>query len=275
MPCATFRSTPLPDLSDTQVINLYRLGGPGAEYRRRPGYLSITTKDAVRPAAKGGARFIHLRLFVCVCHFEDGTILLGHAAACLNISAVSAAKLPKGVTPSLGPGCHRCRLGVHVSINSTNRDLAELRSYQDWYLKYQLPLWDGVSEVASVGGFVEAIPSDGGPGETARLQPFVEGREQQPLNAAMARSGGRSLELAEREYILRVKGYVQSLDDLSEGRRRFRPERRADFIAAMLRQSNSAPTCGRGIAELNGEGETVVASSWCAMVRTPTRSFRR
>jgi Cu(I)/Ag(I) efflux system membrane protein CusA/SilA len=141
------------------------------------------------------------------------------------------------------------------SINSTNRDLAELRSYQDWYLKYQLTAVDGVSEVASVGGFVKQYQVTVDP---TKLRAY--NLSLKDVSMAIERSngevGGRSLELSEREFILRVKGYVQSLDDL----RKVAVGSGPNGVPILLRDVATVqfgPDMRRGIAEQNGEGETV------------------
>jgi len=99
------------------------------------------------------------------------------------------------------------------SLNSTNRDLAQLRSMQDWYLRYQLASVEGVSEVASIGGFVKQYQVTVDP---AKLRAFNLSISEVAM--AVKRSngevGGRSIELSEKEFILRVKGYIQNLDDL-------------------------------------------------------------
>src|SRR6266536_6376755 len=99
------------------------------------------------------------------------------------------------------------------SLNSTNRDLAELRSMQDWYLKYQLASVNGVSEVASVGGFVKQYQVTVDPSKLRAYNLSIS-----EVGMAIQRSngevGGRSIEMAEKEFILRVRGYIENLEDL-------------------------------------------------------------
>ena len=113
------------------------------------------------------------------------------------------------------------------SINSTNRNLAELRSMQDWYLRYQLASVEGVSEVASVGGFVKQYQVTVDPTKLRAYNLSIS-----DVSMAVKRSngevGGRSIEMAEKEFILRVRGYIQDIDDLKKSRRGRGRQGRAD-----------------------------------------------
>jgi Cu(I)/Ag(I) efflux system membrane protein CusA/SilA len=164
-------------------------------------------------------------------------------------------QLPQGVSPSLGPDATGVGWAFMYSINSTNRDLAQLRSMQDWYLRYQLASVEGVSEVASIGGFVKQYQVTVDP---AKLRAF--NLSISDVAIAVKRSngevGGRSIELSEKEFILRVKGYIQSLDDLRKvavgvG------DKGVPILLSEIANVELGPDMRRGIAELNGEGETV------------------
>ncbi len=141
------------------------------------------------------------------------------------------------------------------SINSTNRSLAELRSMQDWYLKYQLTSVKGVSEVASVGGFVKQYQVTVDPTKLRAYDLSIA-----EVSTAIQRSngevGGRSIEMGEKEFILRVKGYIEGLDDL----RKVAVGLGTNGVPILLREVANVqlgPDMRRGIAEWNGEGETV------------------
>ena len=141
------------------------------------------------------------------------------------------------------------------SLNSTNRDLAELRSVQDWYLKYQLTAVPGVSEVASVGGFVKQYQVTVDPTKL-RAYNLSLNEVSRAIERSNGEVGGRSLELSEREFILRVKGYLTSLDDLKKvavgaG------DRGVPILLRDVASVQFGPDMRRGIAEANGEGETV------------------
>src|SRR2546426_11218053 len=141
------------------------------------------------------------------------------------------------------------------SINSTNRSLADLRSMQDWYLKFHLASVEGVAEVASVGGFVKQYQVTVDP---TRLRAY--NLSIADVSMAVQRSngevGGRSIEMAEKEFILRVRGYIQGLDDL----RQVAVGVGTNGVPILLGQVANVqlgPDMRRGIAEWNGQGETV------------------
>jgi Cu(I)/Ag(I) efflux system membrane protein CusA/SilA len=170
------------------------------------------------------------------------------------LSSISG-QLPKNVTPSLGPDATGVGWAFMYSLNSTNRNLADLRSMQDWYLKYQLAAVPGVSEVASVGGFVKQYQVTVDP---TKLRAY--NLSLSDVSKAIERSngevGGRSLELSEREFILRVKGYIENLDDL----KKVAVGVGQNGVPILLRDVANiqfGPDMRRGIADLNGDGETV------------------
>ena len=143
------------------------------------------------------------------------------------------------------------------SLNSTNRDLAELRSMQDWYLKYQLTVRAGRVGSGLRRRLREAIPGHGGSDETARLQPVALNDVSRPSNAATARSAAGRWNWRNSEFILRVKGYVDKPGRSEESRRRHRRQAACRFCCATWPTIQFGPDMRRGIAEANGEGETV------------------
>ncbi len=253
------RHTPLdaiPDLSDTQVIIYTPWEGRGPEHRRGSGHLSdhdenmlsVAKAKIVRGYSFYGFSFVYVI-------FDDGTDPYWARSRVLEYLSSLGNQLPKGVTPTLGPDATGVGWAFMYSFNSTNRDLAELRSIQDWYLKYQLTSVPGVAEVASVGGFEKQYQITVDP---TRLRAYNLALKD--VSTAIERSngevGGRSLELAEREFILRVKGYVTSLDDLKKiavgvG------DKGVPILLRDVATVQFGPDMRRGIAEANGEGETV------------------
>jgi Cu(I)/Ag(I) efflux system membrane protein CusA/SilA len=164
-------------------------------------------------------------------------------------------RLPTGVAPSLGPDATGVGWAFMYSINSTNRDLAELRSMQDWYLRYQLAAVAGVSEVASVGGFVKQYQVTVDPAKLRAYNLSVS-EVAMAVKRSNGEVGGRSIEMSEKEFILRVRGYVQKLDDLRNiavgvG------DKGVPILLGQVANVEFGPDMRRGIAELNGEGETV------------------
>jgi Cu(I)/Ag(I) efflux system membrane protein CusA/SilA len=245
----------IPDLSDTQVIIYTPWEGQAPNIVEDQVTYPITTKMLSVPRQKAVRGYSFYGFSFVYVIFADGTDPYWARNRVLEYLSGLSGQLPKGVTPSLGPDATGVGWAFMYSINSTNRDLAELRSYQDWYLKYQLTAVDGVSEVASVGGFVKQYQVTVDP---AKLRAY--NLSLKDVSTAIERSngevGGRSLELAEREFILRVKGYVQSLDDL----RKVAVGSGANGVPILLRDVATVqfgPDMRRGIAEQNGEGETV------------------
>src|SRR5579859_7800029 len=205
----------IPDLSDTQVIIYTEWNGQAPNIIEDQVTYPITTKMLSVPKSKVVRGYSFYGFSFVYVIFEDGTDPYWARSRVLEYLSSISGQLPKGVAPSLGPDATGVGWAFMYSINSTNRDLAELRSIQDWYLKYQLTSVPGVSEVASVGGYVKQYQVTVDP---TKLRAY--NLSLKDVSMAIQRSngevGGRSLEMAEREYILRVKGYITSLEDLQK-----------------------------------------------------------
>jgi Cu(I)/Ag(I) efflux system membrane protein CusA/SilA len=245
----------IPDLSDVQVIIYTQWEGQAPNIIQDQVTYPITTKMLSVPYAKVVRGYSFYGFSFVYVIFEDGTDPYWARSRVLEYLSSISGQLPKGVTPSLGPDATGVGWAFMYSINSTNRDLYELRSMQDWYLKYQLSSVDGVAEVASVGGFVKQYQVTVDP---TKLRAYNLSLKE--VTMAIERSngevGGRSLELSEREFILRVIGYIQRLDDL----KKVAVGAGANGVPILLRDVATiqlGPDMRRGIAELNGEGETV------------------
>jgi Cu(I)/Ag(I) efflux system membrane protein CusA/SilA len=245
----------IPDLSDTQVIIYTEWEGQAPNIVQDQVTYPITTKMLSVPRAKTVRGYSFYGFSFVYVIFDDGTDPYWARSRVLEYLSSISGQLPKNVTPSLGPDATGVGWAFMYSINSTNRDLAELRSIQDWYLKYQLTSVPGVSEVASVGGFVKQYQVTVDP---TRLRAY--NLSLKDVSMAIERSngevGGRSLELSEREFILRVKGYLENLDDLKKvavgvG------DKGIPILLRDVANIQFGPDMRRGIAELNGEGETV------------------
>src|SRR5689334_7877403 len=245
----------IPDLSDTQVIIYTEWPGQAPQivqdqvtYPLTTKMLSVPRNKVVRGYSFYGFSFVYVI-------FEDGTDPYWARSRVLEYLSSLTGQLPKNVTPSLGPDATGVGWAFMYSLNSTNRSLAELRSIQDWYLKYQLTSVEGVSEVASVGGFVKQYQVTVDP---AKLRAY--GLAISDLSMAIQRSngevGGRSIELAEKEFMLRVRGYIQSLEDLKKVAVGSGPGG-VPILLGQVANVQLGPDMRRGIAEWNGEGETV------------------
>src|SRR5436190_11059960 len=203
----------IPDLSDTQVIIYTEWPGQAPQIVQDQVTYPITTKMLSVPRNKVVRGYSFYGFSFVYVIFEDGTDPYWARSRVLEYLSGVGSQLPKNVKPSLGPDATGVGWAFMYSLNSTNRSLAELRSIQDWYLKYQLASIDGVSEVASVGGFVKQYQVTVDP---TKLRAYNLSLKE--VSMAIERSngevGGRSLELSEREFILRVKGYIVRIDDL-------------------------------------------------------------
>src|SRR5512147_3249415 len=203
----------IPDLSDVQVIVYTEWAGQAPQIVQDQVTYPITTKMLSVPKSKVVRGYSFYGFSFVYVIFEDGTDIYWARSRVLEYLSGLSGRLPQGVSPSLGPDATGVGWAFMYSINSTNRDLAELRSMQDWYLRYQLASVEGVSEVASIGGFVK------------QYQVTVDRTKLRAYNLSIAEVamavkksngevGGRSIEMAEKEFILRVRGYVSKLEDL-------------------------------------------------------------
>ena len=245
----------IPDLSDTQVIIYTPWEGQAPNIVEDQVTYPITTKMLSVPRAKVVRGYSFYGYSFVYVIFDDGTDPYWARSRVLEYLSSISGQLPKGVTPSLGPDATGVGWAFMYSINSTNRNLADLRSIQDWYLKYQLTSVPGVSEVASIGGFVKQYQVTVDPTKL-RAYNLSLNEVSQAIERSNGEVGGRSLELSEREFILRVKGYIQSLDDLKKVAAGV-GENGVPILLRDVANIQFGPDMRRGIADLNGDGETV------------------
>jgi copper/silver efflux system protein len=245
----------IPDLSDVQVIIYSEWPGQAPQIVQDQLTYPITTKMLSVPQAKVVRGYSFYGFSFVYVIFADGTDPYWARSRVLEYLSGLSSRLPQGVSPALGPDATGVGWAFMYSINSTNRDLAELRSMQDWYLRYQLASVEGVSEVASVGGFVKQYQVTVDPTKLRAYNLSVA-----DVAMAVKRSngevGGRSVELGEKEFILRVRGYIQQLADLRKvavgvG------DKGVPILLGQVANVELGPDMRRGIAELNGQGETV------------------
>jgi len=252
------RTTPLdaiPDLSDVQVIVFTRYPGQAPQVVEDQVTYPLTTAMTAVPGAKVVRGYSFFGLSFVYVLFADGTDMYWARSRVLEYLNYVGGKLPEGVTPSLGPDA----TGVgwvyeYALVDKTGQhDLAELRSLQDWYLRYQLQTVAGVSEVASIGGYVKQYQVEVDPNALAAY-----GISLARVRMAIQRSnndvGGRLVEMAETEYMVRGRGYIKGVDDLrripigTDGKGT--PIRLGDIAHVQL-----GPELRRGLAELDGVGE--------------------
>jgi len=245
----------IPDLSDTQVIIYTEWQGQAPQIVQDQVTYPITTKMLSVPHAKVVRGYSFYGFSFVYVIFDDGTDPYWARSRVLEYLSSLGNNLPKDVTPTLGPDATGVGWAFMYSINSKQRSLAELRSMQDWYLKYQLTAVDGVSEVASIGGFVKQYQVTVDPTKL-RAYNISLADVSTAIKKSTGEVGGRSIEMAEKEFILRVRGYVNSIDDL----KKVAVGVGANGVPILLGEVANVqvgPDMRRGIAELNGEGETV------------------
>src|SRR5579859_6216565 len=245
----------IPDQSDVQVIVYTEWAGQAPQIVQDQVTYPITTKMLSVPRAKVVRGYSFYGFSFVYIIFEDGTDPYWARSRVLEYLNGLTGRLPGGVAPSLGPDATGVGWAFMYSINSTNRDLAELRSIQDWYLRYQLASVEGVSEVASVGGFVKQYQVTVDPTKLRAYNLSISDVAQ-AVKRSNGEVGGRSIELSEKEFILRVRGYIEKLDDLRKvtvgvG------EKGVPILLGQVANVELGPDMRRGIAEANGQGETV------------------
>ncbi len=255
---AAVRTTPvdaLPDLSDVQVIIRTTYAGQAPRIVEDQVTYPITTTMLSVPGARvvRGYSFVG-DSFVYVL-FDDGTDPYWARSRVLEYLSQVQSRLPEGARASLGPDATGVGWIYEYALvdKSGRHDLAELRSLQDWFLRFELKSVPGVAEVASIGGMVRQYQIIVDPQKLAAFG-VTAPEVADALKRANQESGGGSLELAEAEYIVRASGYLKSLDDF-----RSVPIRTAGggipVTVGDVATVQIGPDTRRGIAELNGEGE--------------------
>jgi len=254
----SYVNTPLdaiPDLSDVQVIIFTEYPGQSPQVVEDQVTYPLTTSMLAVPKTKVVRGYSFFGLSFVYIIFEDDVDMYWARSRVLESINYISGRLPSGVTPTLGPDA----TGVgwiyeYALVDRTGKhDLAELRSLQDWYLRYPLQTVNGVSEVASVGGFVKQYQVEVDPNALLRYN-IPLSKVRHAIQRSNNDVGGRLIELAETEYMVRGLGYIQSLEDLNDipvavdndGT----PVRLQDVANVHL-----GPELRRGLVDLNGEGE--------------------
>ncbi|RMF12178.1 MAG: efflux RND transporter permease subunit, partial [Alphaproteobacteria bacterium] len=254
------RQTPLdaiPDLSDVQVIIKTTYPGQAPQvvedqvtYPLATAMLSVPGAVTVRGYSFFNDSFVYVI-------FEDGTDLYWARSRVLEYLSQVAPTLPEGARPALGPDA----TGVgwvfqYALVDLTGRhDISQLTGIQDWFLKYELQTVPGVSEVATIGGMVRQYQVVVDP-DRLRAYGLPLKKIARAIRRGNQETGGRVIEMAEAEYMIRATGYVDSLDDLNAI-----PvgvtEHGTPILLKDVADVRFGPELRRGIGELNGEGEAV------------------
>ena len=244
----------LPDLSDVQVIVYTEFPGQAPQvvedqvtYPHTTAMLSVPKSKVVRGFSYFGASFVYII-------FEDGTDIYWARSRVLEYLNFASSRMPKGVTPSLGPDATGVGWVYQYVVLAKDKTLAELRTLQDWYLRYQLTKANGVSEVASVGGFVQTYQVTVDPVKL-RAYGIPLSKVTQVIRDSNRDVGGRVVEMAETEYMVRGKGYLRGLSDLET--LVVKSDKGTPVLMRNIARVELAPDERRGVTELNGEGEVV------------------
>ena len=246
----------IPDLSDVQVIVFTEYNGQAPQvvedqvtYPLTTAMLSVPFAKVVRGYSFFGYSFVYII-------FEEGTDMYWARSRVLEYLNYVSGRLPDGITPTLGPDA----TGVgwvyeYVLDGGDDYDLQELRSIQDWFLRFELMTVPGVAEVASIGGYVKQYQVEVDPNKLLAYNiPLAK------VRTALQRSnndvGGRLVEMAETEYMVRGLGYISSIQDI-ESIPVGVDEHGTPILIRNIAQVHLGPELRRGVIDWNGEGETV------------------
>ncbi len=249
----------LPDLSDVQVIVKTEFAGQAPQviedqvtYPLTSALMAVPKATDVRGISMFGTSYVYVL-------FEDNTDIYWARSRVLEYLSQIQSRLPSQVNPQLGPDATGVGWVFNYALvdRTGQHDLAQLRSLQDWYLKPQLQSVSGVSEVASLGGMVRQYQVMIDP-HKLRAYDVTLPQLRKLLADANRESGASVVELAEAEYMVRLSGYIDSLEDLKK-----LPIKITDdgfpVLLSSVAQVRLGPAMRRGVAELNGEGEVAGA----------------
>jgi len=242
----------IPDLSDVQVIVYTEYAGQAPQVIEDQVTYPLTTAMLTVPKSKVVRGFSFFGVSFVYVIFEDGTDPYWARSRVLEYLNAAARRLPTGVTPSLGPDATGVGWVYQYAIVAKERTLAELRSLQDWVVRFGASRAEGVAEVAAVGGFVKQYNVVVDPNRL-RAQGVSMGKLREAIRASNADVGGRTVELSEFEFMVRGRGYLKSLADIESivlKTDNGTPLRVRDIARVEL-----GPDERRGLTELNGEGE--------------------
>ena len=255
------RNTPLdalPDLSDVQVIIKTPFPGQAPKLVEDQITYPLSTAMLAVPGAKtvrGYSFFGDSYVYVI---FEDGTDIYWARSRVLEYLNQVGSSLPQGVQPSLGPDASGVGwIYEYALVDRTgNLDLSQLKSLQDWYLKLELQSVPGVSEVATVGGMELSYQIVIEPDKLAIYKLDIAAIKD-AISKSNSEAGGSVIEMAEAEYMVRAKGYRQTLDDFREIPLGITSPSGTPLLLKDVATVRKGPSSRRGIAELDGEGEVV------------------
>ena len=246
----------VPDLSDTQVIIRTELPGQAPQviedqvtFPLSSQMLGLPDTKAVRGYSIFGTSFVYIV-------FEDNVDMYWARSRVLEALSQVRGQLPDFAEPQLGPDATGVGWVFQYALydRTGQHDLAELRSLQDWFVRYELATVDGVAEVAGVGGFVKEFQVLVDPNKLRAFDISLD-RVIEATRGANQETGGRTLEMAETEYLIRSFGYITDPEDLAQAV--LKTMDGTPVTIGDVARVVEGPSIRRGITELNGEGEAV------------------
>jgi len=286
----------IPDLSDTQVIIYTKYPGQAPELVEQQVTYPITT--AMMGVAKAkvvrGYSFFGVSMVYVI--FKDGTDLYWARSRVLEYLNTIANKLPPNVKPTMGPDASGVGWVYEYALTSKKHDLSELRSLQDWYLRYSLESVPGVAEVASIGGYVRNYRVTVDPIKM-RAYHITLKQVENAIKRSNNDEGGGTIEMGEMEFMVRGLGYLKTLDDFNKipvgiskptinatnadamnSSTENSQENNSAFTASgtpiylsQIATINIEPEARRGIVELNGKEKLLAESLLCVIKRMPLK----
>jgi len=248
----------IPDVSDVQVIIYTEYPEQAPEVVEDQITYPLATAMLAVPQAKSVRGYSMFATSFVYVIFEDGTDIYWARTRVLEYLNYIRGKLPQGINPTLGPAA----TGVgwvfqYVVEDPTGKhDLAQLRSVQDWYLRYQLQAVPGVAEVASLGGFVKQYQVRVDPNKLAAYN-IPLSKVKEAITKSNQDTGGRLLEMAETEYMVRGLGYLKSVSDVENIVVGTDKSTGTPILIKNIGNVRLGPELRRGVAEANGQGEVV------------------
>jgi Cu(I)/Ag(I) efflux system membrane protein CusA/SilA len=245
----------IPDLSDVQVIIFTEYPGQAPQVVEDQVTYPLTTAMLAVPFAKVVRGYSFFGFSFVYIIFEDGTDMYWARSRVLEYLNFVSGRLPDGVNPSLGPDATGVGWIYEYILESDRHDLSQLRSIQDWYLRYELTSVNGVAEVASIGGFVKQYQVIVDPNKLVAFKIPL-----QKIRMAIQRSnndvGGKLVEMGETEFMVRGLGYIKNAADLYNIPLGV-DQRGTPILLKNVAVVKIGPELRRGIADYNGTGETV------------------
>jgi Cu(I)/Ag(I) efflux system membrane protein CusA/SilA len=245
----------IPDLSDVQVIIFTEYPGQAPQVVEDQVTYPLTTAMLAVPFAKVVRGYSFFGLSFVYIIFEDGTDMYWARSRVLEYLNFVAGRLPRGVTPSLGPDATGVGWVYEYVLESDRHDLSQLRSIQDWFLRYELTSVPGVAEVASIGGYVKQYQVIVEPNRLVALNIPLQ-KVRMAIQRSNSDIGGRLIEIAETEFMVRGLGYIKSIRDL-ENIALGVDQRGTPILLRDVAVVKIGPELRRGLADSNGTGEAV------------------